>query len=135
MTPRNTRTDTASAIDGINVRDRIASLLAAGGELVELRDVEDDSALARLLGEACRRSPARLIAWLVATPGVEPVPDTGLFAFGFRRVFDCHEEGCHHSVYEFTLSGYKAPPDWLNSRFWANPERFDINPDDESNDS
>ncbi len=29
------------------------------------------------------------------------------------------------AVYVFDLYDYKPTPDWLNSRFWAHPERFD----------
>ena len=29
------------------------------------------------------------------------------------------------SIYSFSIDTYKPAPDWLNSRFWAHPERFD----------
>ena len=29
------------------------------------------------------------------------------------------------SLYEFNIHSYKHVPDWLNSRFWANPEMWD----------
>lgn len=29
------------------------------------------------------------------------------------------------AFYEFSLRTYKTTPDWLNPRFWANPERWD----------
>jgi len=31
--------------------------------------------------------------------------------------------------YEYRLSHYKQAPDWLNARFWANPERFKLDDD------
>ena len=112
------------------VAERVATLAEAGGELLELRDVVNDAALLRVLGEACRRSPARLLVWQIDSVDAEPVPAEVFFAFGFRRLLDCEEAGCRHVLHEFSLVDYKSPPDWLNARFWAHPERFGLDPDD-----
>jgi len=29
------------------------------------------------------------------------------------------------TVHQYSLRAYKATPDWLNSRYWAHPDRFD----------
>lgn len=81
-----------------------------------------DAAMSRMLGTACRLYPARLLL-LVETdgPGSDLAPEA-LFAFGFRRLL-VHADGV---VHEYRLRDYKLPPDWLNARFWANPERFAV---------
>lgn len=78
-----------------------------------------------LLGRAVRMFPYRL---LVCCPD-QAVADNHFFAFGFRRLdalctplTDCEEP----RWYEYRMSDYKSPPDWLNARFWANPDRFDL---------
>ena len=80
-------------------------------------------ALDRALGTACRLYPARLLLFV----GIDEVPpaDT-LFAFGFRRLA-ADADGALH---EYRLRDYKMPPDWLNARFWANPDRFGLDPDE-----
>jgi len=48
-----------------------------------------------------------------------------LLAHGFslyRRYADCGRE---RHLYRFELESYKATPEWLNSKYWANPELFD----------
>ena len=34
------------------------------------------------------------------------------------------DEGEQIALYQFDLATYKQVPDWLNARFWANPERW-----------
>lgn len=31
--------------------------------------------------------------------------------------------------FEYRMTTYKPAPDWLNARFWANPERYAISED------
>lgn len=84
----------------------------------------DDAATDRRLGAACRRYPARL--WAIADDDARlPVY---LFSFGFRRV-DALVETLDDTplvLFEFRLHDYKKRPDWLNARYWAHPERFDM---------
>jgi len=42
-------------------------------------------------------------------------------ALGMRRVGVVD----HYQVFEFAIETYQAKRDWLNSKFWANPENFD----------
>lgn len=59
---------------------------------------------------------------------LSPVGNTqDLIAMGFSRfsqdwmTFD----GVEYELWQFNLFDYKQLPDWLNSRFWANPEHWD----------
>ena len=58
------------------------------------------------------------------------MPVERFFAFGFRRAFVAIEDGTRHALHEYRLADYKQPPDWLNARYWANPERFGADPDE-----
>lgn len=42
-------------------------------------------------------------------------------AMGFRIA----GRSAEYAVFHYSLRAYKATPDWLNSRYWAHPERFD----------
>ncbi len=82
----------------------------------------------QLLGQACRAAPKRV---LVEHPQRQTsdnlLGDEQFFAFGFRKLQKSERSGgldCRW--YTYSLSSYKQAPDWLNARFWANPERFDI---------
>lgn len=46
-------------------------------------------------------------------------------ALGFRRDPDAESAAPDHAVYRTSLYDYKLTPDWLNARFWANPEMWD----------
>ena len=79
------------------------------------------------LGRASRLFPEQL---LVCLEGVTR-SDQAFFAFGFRRlnVVNSASKSAGTRWFEYRLSTYKSSPDWLNARFWANPDRFDV--DDE----
>ncbi len=47
-----------------------------------------------------------------------------MIALGFRHLTT--EAGL--SLFSFNIANYKRTPSWLNSRYWANPERWDIKP-------
>lgn len=81
------------------------------------------------LGCAVRLFPNQLIVCLEDFALSEQV----LFAFGFRRlnVVNGANSSGKTRWFEYRLSTYKSSPDWLNARFWANPDRFDANEDDE----
>jgi hypothetical protein len=48
------------------------------------------------------------------------------FALGFRHALQSGNDSTAYQLYEYRLKNYKQAPDWLNSRFWANPERFKL---------
>lgn len=45
-------------------------------------------------------------------------------ALGLRRLAAPPEPMPAAACYQFSLRDYKPVPDWLNARFWANPERW-----------
>lgn len=48
-----------------------------------------------------------------------------MVGLGFSLLGDaCYADRVVH-VYEFDIATYKTTPDWLNSRYWANPEMWD----------
>jgi hypothetical protein len=85
----------------------------------------NDSAVDSTLGKAVRMFPNRLLVCC----SDRTFADDQFFAFGFRRLDGLCESlasGEEPCWYEYRMSDYKSPPDWLNARFWANPERFDL---------
>ncbi|MGQ7846555.1 DUF6231 family protein [Granulosicoccus sp. 3-233] len=82
--------------------------------------------LAAELGRAVRRFPERLI---ISVDTKEP-DDAAFFAFGFRKL-QLDDQGSIR-LFEYCLSEYKQVPDWLNARYWANPERFGLTDDQNS---
>lgn len=80
-----------------------------------------------LLGLACRASPKLLLVeQTTAETSDFMVKDEQFFAFGFRVVEKITESGVQRALYSYSLSEYKQAPDWLNAKFWARPERFDL---------
>ena len=81
----------------------------------------------KLLGLACRASPALLLVEHVAAEsGQKLLTDEQFFAFGFRVVEKTTKSGSQQALYAYSLSDYKQAPEWLNARFWAHPERFSV---------
>ena len=87
----------------------------------------ENMAFEQQIGRAVRSFPTRLIVYT----GDKAAPDTLFFSFGFRKlnVVEGAQVNDANRWYEYRLSHYKQPPDWLNARFWANPERFGIDED------
>jgi hypothetical protein len=57
--------------------------------------------------------------------GISPLDLTAALAMGFEKVYQWSWQGRELSLYLFQLYDYKTLPDWLNSRYWANPDLFD----------
>lgn len=49
-----------------------------------------------------------------------------LLALGMSRVGCYNSATARYYLYHFALETYKQAPDWLNSKYWAHPERYDI---------
>lgn len=49
--------------------------------------------------------------------------EAAFLALGF--VLTAHDAANRVRLHAFDLDTYKTVPDWLNSRFWANPERWE----------
>jgi len=91
--------------------------------------------LALQLGRAIRAFPHRVLLHCRTSPASTSLSNEMFYAFGFRVLPVIQDENPgqdHTRWFEYRLSSYKSAPDWLNARFWANPERFDLleNPDD-----
>ena len=50
---------------------------------------------------------------------------TDMTALGLRQVACFEHKGRPLHLYRFDLYDYKLTPDWLNPRFWANPQMWD----------
>ncbi len=80
------------------------------------------------LGIACRKSPDLVLVEKTesSTDSVQ-IGDERFFAFGFRSLGQASiQPRTQTRWYAYRLSDYKQAPDWLNARFWAHPERFDL---------
>jgi len=82
----------------------------------------------KLLGVACRTSPGLvLVEHSSSSPASALFGDELFFAFGFHRLGQASEvSGLQQQWYTYSLRDYKRSPEWLNARFWAHPERFDL---------
>ena len=65
------------------------------------------------------RTPRLLLA---AQPGCA-LDDDAFRALGFT--LSLADTAANVRVYHYDLDTYKTVPDWLNARFWANPERWE----------
>lgn len=87
------------------------------------------------LGRAVRGFSHRVLVHIRVDHKHTGPSDEVLFALGFRRLVvipDAQNSASRVRWFEYRLSQYKNSPDWLNSRFWANPERFALADDPDS---
>jgi len=86
------------------------------------------------LGGLCRSFPFGVLLEIAADVDA---PDQQLFSHGFQKLGDAGKKMAqsndkHHFLnseercFKFRLEEYKAVPDWLNAKFWAHPERFNL---------
>lgn len=59
---------------------------------------------------------------LLAVPAVCALDEATFRALGFTLCATDAATGMR--IHEYDIETYKSVPDWLNSRFWANPERW-----------
>jgi len=100
---------------------------ATSDQLMAVFHISDGETIEQQLGRAVRAFPHRLVVYTE----VEQLSDTLFYAFGFRKlnVEGKTEPSRRYRWYEYRLSHYKERPNWLNARFWANPERFELDDD------
>ena len=92
------------------------------GEVVE-RVAEDAAGvvLSRIRDVHCARF---LLVVPDEGPGAGPRSRRALLALGLEAVGSAAaEDGVVH-LYGYDTASYKRTPDWLNSRYWAHPERW-----------
>lgn len=78
------------------------------------------SAIEQLISRVRTYSASRLL--LVAQAGCA-LDEAGFRALGF--VVSLVDSAQDLRIYDYDLDTYKSVPDWLNSRFWAHPERWE----------
>lgn len=93
-------------------------LVAVGNVLEHLARRDGEILLAGLRDLYARRVLLRLI------PG-STWHHTRILSFGFTQLARVAGDAEDIRYYGFDVSTYKTTPDWLNARYWANPELFD----------
>lgn len=109
------------------------SLPAAGTLAAAQARGRADLAVARLEPGMDRADARQLIAALrdlLARRMLVFVPenlldDTALLGLALQRQARFAVEGVEWQAWSYDIRTYKAVPDWLNPRFWANPENWD----------
>ena len=48
-----------------------------------------------------------------------------LLGLGFSLLAEYYSNQHQVHIYAFDMASYKTTPDWLNNKYWANPELFD----------
>lgn len=69
----------------------------------------------------CRDQLAARVLLELGNEDRSGLSDTECLALGFVRCATTDR----HNYYLFNLKTYKPVPDWLNPRFWANPQNWD----------
>ncbi len=60
---------------------------------------------------------------LLAAPAAGPLDEASFRALGFT--LSAADPAAQVRIHYYDLDTYKPVPDWLNARFWANPERWE----------
>ncbi len=71
----------------------------------------------------CRDLLAKKV--LVECPTDFPLQESDLLSLGFYRCAMTDSETGATVFYIFDIKHYKPTPDWLNPKFWANPQMWD----------
>ncbi|MDO6459293.1 DUF6231 family protein [Granulosicoccaceae sp. 1_MG-2023] len=81
--------------------------------------------VARLLAAARDVYAERTLVMSACDPLDETLPLSRnfMFSMGFQYLGGAGE--ANFNLYEYSILNYKTVPDWLNARFWANPENWD----------
>ncbi|MBA1147173.1 hypothetical protein H0Z60_08870 [Ectothiorhodospiraceae bacterium WFHF3C12] len=123
---------------GIADATELTTIPAAGAEkaLAE-KGHQDMAVIAGELNELTPHGAAQMLsqlrdlyaAWVIVVTDRDAPPAgltrKDLVGLGFSLLGDAmHGDNPVH-VYEFDMATYKTTPDWLNSRYWANPELWD----------
>lgn len=70
---------------------------------------------------------ARQVLVLLPKQSNNHITEREFFALGFNHRQLPEALQTDFAAYGFSITRYKPTPDWLNSRFWANPERWNKN--------
>lgn len=112
--------DLRQAIDELPVYDAILLL----GVIENLDKAEADALLGRLRDLHARHLFVFVPVGEDWTELKSHWQQTDLLALGFSlwKTYTVERSDLH--LYRFELDTYKATPEWLNSKYWANPELF-----------
>jgi hypothetical protein len=99
--------------------DVTVDLALVAGLLEECDKRGAEIMLARLRDVQARRV---LIVMDTERAAAQGWDQNAMFALGFERIQRVTESGRPFELYGFDIRRYKVTPDWLNARFWANPE-------------
>jgi Family of unknown function (DUF6231) len=91
---------------------------------VEMLDREEALGLVSRLRDLNSRRLLLLLDTDAAGPGPAAWREQDWLAMGMRRLDPINECKERFLLYAFSIADYKLTPEWLNSRFWAHPERF-----------
>ena len=94
--------------------------------LVDPQSLTTTETISQLVA-AARDRWARQVLVLVPKQSNNHATESEFFALGFqhRQLPDALQ--VDFAAYGFSITRYKATPDWLNSKYWANPERWNKN--------
>lgn len=114
--------------DGIATKEMTQAEVLASASQHSRREL----AIACLAPESDARQGRQLIAVmrdLLARQLLVFVPenlldDTTLIGLGLTRQARFEVDGLHWQAWSYDIRSYKSVPDWLNPRFWANPENW-----------
>lgn len=123
-----------AADDGVE----LTTLPAAGAErMLSDHGPQDIALIAGGLEALTPRGAAQLLSqlrdlyasWVIVITDRDAPPEGlsrhDLVGLGFSLLGDAIHDTQPVHVYEFDMATYKTTPDWLNSRYWANPELWD----------
>lgn len=64
------------------------------------------------------------LAVLVDMQAASAWQDTDFFGLALQRQARFEQDGRSLTLFTYDLAEYKPAPDWLNSKYWANPQNF-----------
>jgi hypothetical protein len=99
-------------------------LLVVHQYLESLSLIEGRQFLAKMRDRHAKRLVVFYDAQLQAKNNCPQLDRLAFFSLGFKSPEGIAQAKTSSTLYEYSLKDYKTVPDWLNARFWANPERW-----------
>ena len=62
--------------------------------------------------------------WVLHRPSDKCWQLVDFISLGMQQLLSFDSDSVTYHLYGFSLQSYKTVPDWLNSDYWANPDRF-----------
>jgi len=117
------------ALDGDDILKHLDSLgkydLALVSHVLEHMDKVTAGMLISKLRDLHSARLVMLVAMEPDSPGhLSHWHEGELFGYGLVHIGALGEDDAPMQIYAFDIATYKITPDWLNSKYWANPELF-----------